>query len=224
MRSNTSELFISNLNVLNRKERYYLLLQVMGENAFVPTKQFVGSLRNQFAQPAINCDNFRFAAMDYHLDWIYAAFHATISHIDLKNDNLNELHPIAKNKNLVSGTQQDIDFIMAFSDRQSDIIHLVLIEAKGVGSWDIEQLKAKGARLRALFETHQLHEKLNVVPHFLYVSPKAPTENQLKSDLPQLMSSPANHIPMWLPTPLAKVTRCSKNGEPKAEGEFWKFE
>jgi hypothetical protein len=216
-------LLINNLEALNRKERYYLLLEIIRENAFKPSKRFIKSLRNKLVEPAITRSNLQFAAMDYHLDWIYAALYATTENIDLKVKQENT-NVAVKNNGLVSGAQQDIDFIMAFSDEQSDVTHLILIEAKGVGRWNTKQLTDKGVRLKALFETYQLHKKVNVVPHFLYVSPSAPSKNQLKSDLPDLMIDPAKHHQMKLPTPLVKVTRCMENGEQNKKGNFWKFE
>lgn len=216
-------LIISNLEALNRKERYYLLSLITGNNAFIPNSKFLKSVQEKLAHPSINYEICQFAAMDYHLDWVYAALYATTEGIDLKDD-IKHTGVVLKDSDLVSGTQQDIDFIMAFADTKNDVTHLILIEAKGVGSWDTKQLNAKGARLKALFETHQLHVKANVVPHFLYVSSEAPADSQPNSGLPKLMVDPPHHIQILLPTPLVKLTRRTKNGQPKTGGKFWKFE
>lgn len=218
-------LLISNLETLNRKERFHLLTQIMGDNAFKPAPEFLRDIRDKLAIPNIDYLNCQFAAMDYHLDWIYGALFATAKHIDLRTSS-GDVGVVPKVEKLVSGTQQDIDFIMAFPDTaDNNIFHLVMLEAKSVGSWNIAQLNSKGDRLKFIFEEGRLDIRANIVPHFLYMAPNPPTANQIaKAKLPTLMSNANHFIEMHLPSPLVKLTRCESDNRESKKGTFWKFE
>lgn len=53
---------------------------------------------------------------------------------------------------LMTATQEDIDFLIAFADKDdSSLVHLVMLEAKGVTGWSNSQLARKARRLNAIF-------------------------------------------------------------------------
>ena len=116
--------------------------------------------------------------MDYHLDWIHAALE--ISTLD---DDFGKVGPIdIKDKEgelIFEANQQDTDLLVAFE--RSDIVHLVLIEAKATSGWNNEQLEQKAERLEAIFGNGENGGKYPFVkPHFVLTSPKR--SNKIKFD------------------------------------------
>lgn len=62
--------FIDNLDKLNRKERFFLIGMALGNPRFKLDPLFRQKLSEEFG--VVIPDNV-FVAMDYHLNWIYAA-------------------------------------------------------------------------------------------------------------------------------------------------------
>lgn len=120
-----------------------------------------------------------YAAMDYHLDWLHAALcvigypqeiQPKIVHKDLQQCWRDPGH-----RELVVGTQEDLDLIVLIEDEA--VAYLVLIEAKGVAAFDRPQLDSKLRRLRSILgESHdQLHDKLRFILMLL-----TPTQSKLE--------------------------------------------
>src|SRR5690348_8428986 len=95
---------LETLASLNRKERFYLVGWALGNPTFRLSDEFRQQLGDQLGVVA---PEHAFAAMDYHLDWLYAALavaaHATDS------------GPY-QNDGGVTGTQEDVDLLVAFED------------------------------------------------------------------------------------------------------------
>jgi len=155
-----------------------------------------------------------FTAMDYHLDWLYASLYLAFyegQHDIYSND-----------EKLITGNQEDIDFIIAFV--QNNYCHIILIEAKGVMGWANKQLCSKAMRLRKIFG--QKGDKWpGVVPHFLMMSPKK-SKNIDVSDWPTWMTLEGEipWVKLSIPNGLLKVTRCDEYGYANKDGEFWRSE
>ena len=157
-----------------------------------------------------------FSAMDYHLDWVYASLA-----ISLKTGGT----PRVREPDCITGTQEDVDFILAFKD-SNDITHIVMIEAKGKTSFTNKQMINKGKRLKAIFgEDGDIWG--NVKPYFLICSPKKPQRLELKT-LPKFMIDNESGDLTWFILNMSdsqqKVTRCNKHGESKQNGSHWKTE
>ena len=161
------------LSRFNRKERFFLVRQALGNKEFALDANFREELSKQI-EVNIPCN--AFAAIDYHLDWIAASLWA---YQKPENEGL-----LFSNSNqVIKGTQQDIDLLIAF--KAGGYYHLVLLEAKGYGSWDNNQMREKSQRLKRIFgECGEKHPK--VKPHFCLMSPKQP--QRLKTE----------HWPAWM--------------------------
>ncbi|WP_421189019.1 hypothetical protein [Aeromonas enteropelogenes] len=210
---------IKNLKSFNRKERFYLVGQMLGNPEFrMDDKQ----LDEISALIGIKIPTEYFAAMDYHLDWIYASLFLT------KNDagkafkrNRIENNGI-KIDYQISGTQEDVDFLLAFVDHENTT-HIVMIEAKGDSYFSNAQLNSKNKRFKAIFGNEDTWP--NVRPHFLLCSPKEPQKINIEE--PAYFIFKNSKLP-WLELDMGngknKITRCNENKKPSNNGEHWKVE
>ncbi|WP_254204461.1 hypothetical protein [Aeromonas sp. FDAARGOS 1405] len=163
-----------------------------------------------------------FAAMDYHLDWIYASLYLTQNNPTGRVErNFIEENEIETDYQ-ISGAQEDIDFLLAFVD-ENKITHIVMIEAKGDSYFSNGQLDSKNKRFKAIFGNENTWP--NVRPHFIICSPKKP--QKIKIEEPAYFIFKNSKLP-WLELDMGngknKVTRCIKNGEPSNNGKHWKVE
>lgn len=159
------------LDKFNRKERFFLVRQALGAEEGAKGFLLAESFRTKLGEAIgteIPAD--ALAWMDYHLDWIAASLWAAG-----KSDLL--CKPISSSDQAFTGTQQDIDLLVAFN--REGRCHLVLLEAKGYDSWSNSQLCKKSKRLEAIFGANgDRHSK--VQPYFCLISP---TESkQLKTE------------------------------------------
>ena len=218
-----SNKLIENLKSFNRKERFYLVGQMLGNPEFrMDDKQ----LDNISELIGIKIPREYFAAMDYHLDWIYASLFLTHNDADkafkrnsIENEGVNIDYQI-------SGTQEDVDFLLAFVDHENTT-HIVMIEAKGDSYFSNAQLNSKNKRFNAIFGDENTWP--NVRPHFLLCSPKEPQNVSIEDPVYFMLAKDQN--PIWFPllmgTGKNKVTRCmdgDKNKKPSSEGDHWKVE
>jgi hypothetical protein len=221
-------MFVRNLKVFNRKERFYLIGAALGNPNFKLCEDFIGKLQGLIKSDEIDFLNCRFVAMDYHLDWIYASLFLAAQGISPENA-ASEKKNWKRDENnlLISATQQDIDLIAVFADTKNQLRdHLFLVEAKGVGSWNTRQLQAKGKRIEAIFSNHYLLDAAAVVPHFVYAGPKPPNK-AIFCDLPSIMNTSESlpFVHLKLPDTLAKLTQCSAiDGKASGGGPNWKVE
>ena len=133
------------LERFNRKERFYLIGEALNNRCFNLSDDFRERLRCLIGleEPIPSS---AFAAMDYHLDWIAAAIRQFM-HGD--SDGMYENEESGGRK-LVTGTQEDIDFLAAFKG-EDGIHHLIFLEAKGYTRWDNKQMHSKAERLSLIF-------------------------------------------------------------------------
>ena len=206
---------IDYLRLLNRKERFHLLHRALGKTTFHLDECFrtrlqsclSGSLRGGASIPPD-----AFVAMDYHLDWIGMALHLAADGSERARHDRFPLKGIVHD-GLVSGTQQDVDLLVAFSDGATT--HLVMIEAKGDTRWRNVQLDRKAQRLDWIFSGDRPWSD-SIAPHFLLMSPTCP-KFLTKKGWPSWMKP--NGEPLWLhlplPEDLVKVTRYNHDGDRK---------
>lgn len=163
----------------NRKERYWLIQNALGE----PEKQL--KLTKEFRDRlfgvidiAIPCH--AWWATDYHIDWLFGALildrYGPLT-CDLANP-WSEREPDGERLRLIQGNQEDFDLIIAF-DRT-----IILIEAKVVGSWSNTQIASKRQRLQ---DWEDLSDK--VVPSAC--KPLAASGTQTPLNVFMVLSSPA---------------------------------
>lgn len=217
-----SDTLIDNLKSFNRKERFYLIGQMLGNPEFRMDKIQLDEISRLIG---ITIPSEYFAAMDYHLDWIYASLFLTQEH-DEKTFPRNFIDNNKKVDLQISGTQEDVDFLLAFVDHENTT-HIVMIEAKGDSYFSNAQLNSKNKRFKAIFGDEDTWP--NVRPHFLLCSPKEPQNVTIEDPVYFMLTKGQN--PIWFPlimgTGKNKVTRCmdgEKNNKPSSEGDHWKVE
>ncbi|HAU4928225.1 hypothetical protein [Aeromonas hydrophila] len=213
---------IKNLKSFNRKERFYLIGQMLGNPEFRMDDKQLDEISKLIG---IKIPREYFAAMDYHLDWIYASLFLTQEH-DEKTFPRNFIDNKKKIDLQISGTQEDVDFLLAFVDHENTT-HLVMIEAKGDSYFSNGQLDSKNKRFKAIFGNENTWP--NVKPHFLICSPKKPKNVSIED--PAYFMCPQESQLIWFPlvmdTGKNKVTRCidsEKNFKLSSEGSHWKVE
>ena len=198
---------IDYLRLLNRKERFYLLRATLGEATFRLDERFRAQLQSCLSgvpRGAVSIPPDAFVAMDYHLDWIAMALRLAADKPERVHPDRFPLRDIA-NDELVSGTQQDVDLLVAFPDGPTT--HLVMIEAKGDTGWRNDQLDEKAERLARIFYEERPWREA-ITPHFVLMSRKRPM-SLTKKGWPLWMKPYGEPLWLCLPLPedLIKVTR-----------------
>ena len=147
------------LEQFNRKERFFLIGQALGNEKFQLSKDFRKRLGCELGLDRcgieVPCD--AFVAMDYHLDAVAGSLWA------YRNPGLEWDDNFPKRDGMVTGTQRDIDLLIAFKEEDVDVYHLVFLEAKGYESnnsdgyatWNTkeinEQIQNKACQLESIF-------------------------------------------------------------------------
>lgn len=204
------------LQQFNRKERYWLLADALGDpfRALDATyRQRLGDVLG-FEVPAN-----AWWALDYHFDWLHAALCCAPNYRpELGVERANELDASGRKK--IRGTQEDVDFIIAF-DRT-----IILVEAKGVTGWTNGQMESKTQRLIDLsYDSKQ-------TDIFLVLTSPLNSERLGKGEwvgnVPsQMMPGDGTfyHLPMrglGGGSDLLRVERCQE-GKAAHNGEFWRI-
>ncbi|HDZ8846633.1 hypothetical protein [Aeromonas veronii] len=210
---------IDNLKSFNRKERFYLIGQMLGNPEFRMDDNQLDKISNLIG---LTIPRKYFAAMDYHLDWIYASLYLTQNNPTGRVErNFIEESEIETDYQ-ISGTQEDVDFLLAFVD-ENKITHLVMIEAKGDSYFSNGQLDSKNKRFKAIFGNENTWP--NVRPHFIICSPKKPQKINIEE--PAYFTFKNSKL-LWLELNMSdgknKVTRCNKDDKPCSNGKHWKVE
>ena len=201
---------LEHLESFNRKERFFLVGNALGNPDFQLSTEFQAKLLEAFA---IRPPNSAFVAMDYQLDWLHASLFLALPENDDEGVHLNT-------ETVASGNQEDIDLLVAFE--ADDITHLLLIEAKAETGWTNKQTLSKAERLQRIFGKDGARYP-QVKPYFGLTSPRHP--KQLESELwPSWMTRDGQ--PIWfelkVPTGRRRVTRCDSEGRQTAQGDFFR--
>lgn len=201
---------IHNLSRFNRKERFHLIGLALGNPRFTLSSDFRTSLQHVLGTklPAVEGD--AFVAMDYHLDWLFASLY--LAHNEITKD------PPSRNHAEVSGTQEDLDCIIAYE--VGDKVHVILLEAKGATRFSNRQMTAKADRLAVIFGPNG-KRWLNVIPHFVIASPRRPLRLN-SSRWPGWMRG-ERELP-WIKLDISgdwRVVRCDPQGRPTQNGGHW---
>lgn len=198
---------VPHLRRLNRKERFFLVGLALGNEAFRLGYEFRQKLSDVLG---LFIPEDAFVAMDYHLDWLFAAIHLAAA------SGAPGPHP--RDPRLITGTQEDIDLLVAFdTDRES---HVIMLEAKGVTSYSNRQFESKVARLSAAFTAPQAER---VVPHLVLVSPMRPRYLRYDGCPPWMFGKDGQVAWLQLPVPsdMQKIVRCTEDGSPNSRGKYW---
>ncbi|TET40583.1 MAG: hypothetical protein E3J65_00720 [Dehalococcoidia bacterium] len=201
---------IDNLDRLNRKERFFFIGMVLGNRKFKLDALFRRELSDKFG---IVVTDTAFVAMDYHLNWIYAA--AALTFGNPVRDRLYD------NKDgVIDGTQEDVDLLVAFEDA-AGVTHLIMLEAKGVTAFSNRQFEHKISRFRSIFGENG-NRWPKVKPYFGLVSrreskglrvDRCPSWLKVNGKIPWFM--------MPIPEDRLTVFGCDEQGRPNHERAFW---
>lgn len=210
---------IEHLRSFNRKERFYVVAQALQDStSFTLHPRFLGRLEATFG---IRIPSDYFAAMDYHLDWLYAGLYLA---------NGGPMNPPPAIDDLtIEGNQEDIDFLVAFEDETGT--HLVILEAKGTTGWTNGQMVPKAKRLGAILGGPGGGGWTSIpglTPHFALWSPRD-QRDLILGEWPQWMKAKTcpgedgklAHRPHWIPLQLPqrkRVTRCDRD---PSQGMTW---
>ena len=201
------------LSRFNRKERFYLIGQALGNREFSLSEGFRGKLIDGPNGVGIEIPRDAFVAMDYHLDWIAASLFSCF-----KADATNARVFCNRNK-VVTGTQQDIDLLIAF--KAGETYHLILLEAKGYSPWDNRQMREKAERLEKIFGPDGKEYQPKVKPYFFLMSSSLP-ERLEEDEWPSWIRG--HWRKLTLEYPKLKVTRCDSSGKSLATGDHFLIE
>lgn len=199
------------LESLNRKERFFLIGQALGNPGFTISESFRKLIADSLG---LSVPANPFAAIDYHLDWLYASLYLAFK------DKREAVH--SNGCGLVTANQEDVDFLVAYKD--GEVYHVVLLEAKGATGFTNHQMTSKAARLGSIFGPEGDRWE-SVVPHFAIVSRRPPQQLRLE-DWPTWMKRPDGTV-SWMPLQmprdrdLVRVERCDETGKPSQGGQYW---
>ena len=124
------------LRSFNRKERYWVIRNALGECAKRLSPEFLQLLEDEVG---VSIERDAWWAVDYDINWFIAAL--LLYNGVTRGENVE----IGGGKLAIQGgNPQDFDLVVAFNAT------VILIEAKGVTSWSNEQMRNKRDRLAAL--------------------------------------------------------------------------
>ncbi|MER2252488.1 hypothetical protein ABS772_21425 [Methylorubrum podarium] len=198
------------LKRFNRKERFWLLSDALGKPFLSLDRLFIEKISKTLG---IEVPSDAWWAFDYHLDWL-AAVLWTAPGFDVSAD----MDAASNQPELIYGSQQDVDMIIAFDET------VIVIEAKLATSWSNRQLTSKIQRLSSMPTEH-------VRPYFILTSPSEPTklaqpdlwsswvhrnsDGTRKSHFMKLEGDKGSLAPLM-------VSRCHADGKKPARGAYWK--
>ena len=202
---------ISLLNHFNRKERFFLVGQALGNREFSLDARFRKELGDEIA---VEIPGNAFVAMDYHLDWIAASLWAYRNPKRVGE-------AVCNSDGVATGTQQDVDLLIAFE--QEDCYCLVLVEAKGYDSWNNKQMNEKSDRLKEIFGSDK-ENRPKVKPYFCLMSPREPQRLETKcwpSWMKRTGDDPYYWLKLNLEYPRLHVMRCDSEGVSDRDGRHF---
>jgi hypothetical protein len=232
------------LESFNRKERNLAVRHILGHVKKPPPldADFCHEVCNK-----LHLDENKLAkawwATDYHISWLAGAL-AIYARGDGAEERTwpNQPEPAlrlssrrpGKNKNpverqIAEGNQEDIDLLIAVEN------HLILIEVKAYGSWDLVQLESKLTRIRLVKafneELEQEQSENRIIIHILLLSPSDLPHGK-RERLKDTLGTPKLYVP-WiklclplLDDQIREVGRCDRRGHrrenvPSDDGSRW---
>jgi hypothetical protein len=222
----------SSLERFNRKERNFLVRAVLGHG--IKPIELSDTFRDCVATKLripIAAD--AWWATDYHIEWIAGAIFANLEGEQQAIDKARKNPPVKINgethrmvdgtseeedsSRLVKGNQEDIDLVIASG------LDLILIEAKGEGTWSDKQLNSKLTRLTCIRSIAN-EAQSPVRFHFLLMSPRPPQKLDAESNPDfgwALADAEFPRIELPFPTNALAVSRCNENGKRMAQPLHW---
>jgi hypothetical protein len=202
------------LEKFNRKERFWLLNDLIGSPFLKISPEFRRKLADETSRPI---PDLVWWAFDYHIDWLVAVLRTFPAQPQLNK-------PLNNEASEIKGNPEDFDLIIAF-DKE-----IILVEAK-TGFFSNPELKSKLARLNGIVSTDGITES-GVRISFVLSNPKIKKLKKLneKQFFPA-WALKKNGQPFRIDLPIftnaLTVSRCAnlltKHNVPKkdAKGKYW---
>lgn len=193
---------INILESFNRKERFFLVAQALGqqdgagEPAFNLSSDFQQKLYSKVGAPAPEEGERVFVAMDYHLNWVHASL--VLAHYTDAEERVDRLDAEAIKRN-----SEDVDLLVAFKDGTGDY-HLIFVEAKGydtdgLAGFKKSQLNSKvKQRLEEILNGGGVPKYANVKAYYCLASGYEP-KNLKSDDWPKWYGEPIKWLELSLP-------------------------
>jgi len=202
---------VENLKMLNRKERFFLIGEALGNRDFKLDSGFRGRLGRTLG---LTVPDDTFVAMDYHLNWLYAALMLTYRPQE------GGCYPDPDV--YVEENQEDVDLLVAWDLPEP---HVIMIEAKGATYFTHKQMESKLRRLVKIFG-QEARTWDSVTPHLCLVSPRE--SKGLRVDKAPGWARNGDkyywmRLESWCGQRLAAVTRCDDDGNVSRIGGHWKL-
>lgn len=183
------------LEHFNRKERFFLLSQALGQRAVDNTPRF--QVDGDFLRSLCKVVGIKvplseqvFMAMDYHLNWIHASL--VLAYNSDRDKRIQSFNA----QNEIRSSQEDVDLLVAFP--QGDRHHLIFVEAKGydangLANFDRGRLKEKTDRLCSMVKPYE-----DVESYYCLMSGYEP-QNLSAEDWPKWKGQPLKWLELSLP-------------------------
>ncbi len=213
------------LSRFNRKERFFVAMDASGgdnEELHAPSLRLADDFRQKLAASiGMPVPAHAWATIDYHLNWLHAGLQWKA--------NPGVLHEVADRYTadgveLVSGNQEDIDLIVAWTTSEGEPV-VVFLEAKAYSSWTNKQVGHKMPRLVAIVG-HAKSAGLPFRPVLVLAGPTPPSPKLDTAWWPEWgRGEDGQPMFMDLPVPGARlsVERVNADGIPASDGTKWKY-
>ena len=193
-----SDEFIANLKRFNVKERNFLMRYALSPTL---SDSFASDLIEHLQKTGmlgLDGAKVEYFGMDYHLEWIHAAL--LLATKELRQVG-NEPSDVLEDGQ--TGRIEDVDLLVVLRKLDCNLV-MVLIEAKGVDSFNKKQFTSKANRLLSIKETPKgdLKPVGWLTPVMLLMSPKAPSEDTCKEFAKQLapLADESGRVRFWQAT------------------------
>jgi len=144
----TPQTLVDALRLFNRKERFILLEHATGSGDHLRLgSDFADSLS---AAIGVDVPQGAYLAVDYHLDWLYAAIRTYLGGWSTDGGVLHTADGEPVHAAALTASQEDVDLIVAWE--KAEISHIIMVEAKAYSGWTNAQLRSKVRRLRQIFD------------------------------------------------------------------------
>lgn len=182
---------IDRLKCFNAKERYWAVRQALGH--FQPSDVFIRAAAKAagVCPPSESAHSALYLAMDYHLNWLHAAFSGRCMPGDKAGEKKYwsydempmNIPTVDGDRQAVENSQEDVDLLLAYevSKGFETVTQIILIEAKCSSEFTDGQLKSKLDRLALIAsEARGSYPLLDI--RFVLMSPNA-SDSQKIQDL-----------------------------------------
>jgi hypothetical protein len=180
----SAQLFLDTLKRFNVKERNFLMRYALADRL---SPRFLVDLTTRLREIGVaGLDGATVVCfgMDFHLEWIHAALLVGTGELTLGADGNS-----APRTPVPDGRIEDVDLLVVL-ERADHTLVMVLIEAKGVTSFDREQLESKSKRLK-VFRPELATAQPWLTPVVLLMSPleTCPRETNLNQFAMQMLDA-----------------------------------